>query len=428
MPQVQVIQPIQQQPKRLRVAAYARVSSDSEDQLNSLAVQVDYYTHLIQENPNWEFAGIYTDEGITGTSTKRREQFNRLMDDCRAGLIDRVLVKSASRFARNTADALSSVRELKSLGVTVAFEKEGFDTETSNGEMLLSIICAVAQEESLSISQNMKWGIHKRMRTGNYITNATPFGYTQINHQLVPEKNNAMIVNDIFKSYLSGMSINEIAEHLNTIYPKENSKWNPRTIHAILRNEKYIGDSLYQKTYTTDSLPLKRYLNTGQRSKYYAMETHEGIISKTDYEKVQNLLAKKSITDEVAAQLDGILRQMKAGENLKAQLQKQLEKAQQEFDRLLEMSLELDESTPFLDDKLRKLSGKIKILKANIAESTDGKGEDEEATKQLTAQDLLIKEYDDILTARIIEKVIVHSRQEIEIYFIGGYTQKIDLI
>jgi len=279
MPQVQVIQPIQQQPKRLRVAAYARVSSDSEDQLNSLAVQVDYYTHLIQENPNWEFAGIYTDEGITGTSTKRREQFNRLMDDCRAGLIDRVLVKSASRFARNTADALSSVRELKSLGVTVAFEKEGFDTETSNGEMLLSIICAVAQEESLSISQNMKWGIHKRMRTGNYITNATPFGYTQINHQLVPEKNNAMIVNDIFKSYLSGMSINEIAEHLNTIYPKENSKWNPRTIHAILRNEKYIGDSLYQKTYTTDSLPLKRYLNTGQRSKYYAMETHEGIIA-----------------------------------------------------------------------------------------------------------------------------------------------------
>lgn len=215
MPQVQVIQPIQQQPKRLRVAAYARVSSDSEDQLNSLAVQVDYYTHLIQENPNWEFAGIYTDEGITGTSTKRREQFNRLMDDCRAGLIDRVLVKSASRFARNTADALSSVRELKSLGVTVAFEKEGFDTETSNGEMLLSIICAVAQEESLSISQNMKWGIHKRMRTGNYITNATPFGYTQINHQLVPEKNNAMIVNDIFKSYLSGI-IHNPKEQCNT--------------------------------------------------------------------------------------------------------------------------------------------------------------------------------------------------------------------
>ena len=137
MPQVQVIQPIQQQPKRLRVAAYARVSSDSTDQLNSLSVQVDYYTHLIQEN--------------------------RLLDDCRAGLIDRVLVKSASRFARNTADALASVREMKSLGVTVVFEKEGFDTETANGEMILSMICATAQEESLSISQNTKWGIRKKM-------------------------------------------------------------------------------------------------------------------------------------------------------------------------------------------------------------------------------------------------------------------------
>lgn len=168
MPQVQVIQPIQQQPKRLRVAAYARVSSDSEDQLNSLAVQVDYYTHLIQENPNWEFAGIYTDEGITGTSTKRREQFNRLMDDCRAGLIDRVLVKSASRFARNTADALSSVRELKSLGVTVAFEKEGFDTETSNGEMLLSI-CLTHRKKfyKKQDSSRRNFPVHRRW---NYLT------------------------------------------------------------------------------------------------------------------------------------------------------------------------------------------------------------------------------------------------------------------
>lgn len=569
MPQVQVIQPIQQQPKRLRVAAYARVSSDSEDQLNSLAVQVDYYTHLIQENPNWEFAGIYTDEGITGTSTKRREQFNRLMDDCRAGLIDRVLVKSASRFARNTADALSSVRELKSLGVTVAFEKEGFDTETSNGEMLLSIICAVAQEESLSISQNMKWGIHKRMRTGNYITNATPFGYTQINHQLVPEKNNAMIVNDIFKSYLSGMSINEMgfrqgkfpfpygqilgyrkgldgkpevipeeAEVIRMIFnsylqgaslltikkkleaggvltARGNKKWSSESVQRILQNEKYCGDVLLQKTFIEDVLTGVSKKNTGQLPQYYIENNHEGIVTKQMFREVQAEIARRNsksaanqrkrhqgrynskyalserlvcgdcgspykrvtwnihgrkqivwrcvnrleygtkfcshspsipeeelhqailkavqnlaanFTDEVAAQLDGILRQMKAGENLKAQLQKQLEKAQQEFDRLLEMSLELDESTPFLDDKLRKLSGKIKILKANIAESTDGKGEDEEATKQLTAQDLLIKEYDDILTARIIEKVIVHSRQEIEIYFIGGYTQKIDLI
>lgn len=214
MPQVQVIQPIQQQPKRLRVAAYARVSSDSTDQLNSLSVQVDYYTHLIQENPNWDFAGIYADEGITGTSTKHREQFNRLLDDCRAGLIDRVLVKSASRFARNTADALASVREMKSLGVTVVFEKEGFDTETANGEMILSMICAAAQEESLSISQNTKWGIRKKMHDGTYITSLTPFGYKKIDRQLFPDEKEAATVKEIFNLFLNGFSTAEIANHV----------------------------------------------------------------------------------------------------------------------------------------------------------------------------------------------------------------------
>lgn len=377
MPQVQVIQPIQQQPKCLRVAAYARVSSDSENQLNSLAVQVDYYTHLIQENPNWEFAGIYTDEGITGTSTKRREQFNRLMDDCRAGLIDRVLVKSASRFARNTADALSSVRELKSLGVTVAFEKEGFDTETSNGEMLLSIVTKqMFREVQAEIARrNSKSAANQRKRhQGRY--------------------NSKYALSERLVCGDCGSPYKRVTWN---IHGRKQIVW--RCVNRLEYGTKFCSHS--------PSIPEE--------------ELHQAILK-----AVQNLAA--NFTDEVAAQLDGILRQMKAGENLKAQLQKQLEKAQQEFDRLLEMSLELDESTPFLDDKLRKLSGKIKILKANIAESTDGKGEDEEATKQLTAQDLLIKEYDDILTARIIEKVIVHSRQEIEIYFIGGYTQKIDLI
>ena len=295
MLQVQVIQPIQQQPKRLRVAAYARVSSDSEDQLNSLSVQVDYYTHLIQENPNWEFAGIYTDEGITGTSTKHREQFNRLMDDCRAGLIDRVLVKSASRFARNTADALASVREMKSLGVTVVFEKEGFDTETANGEMLLSMICAVAQEESLSISQNTKWGIRKKMHDGTYITSLTPFGYKKINRQLFPDEKEATTVKEIFNLFLNGFSTAEIANYLNTNHPKPDVIWRSASVRFILRNEKYIGDSLFQKNYTPDTLPLKSCCNTGQLPKYYVEGTHPGIISKDEFERVQSLLTQKNI-------------------------------------------------------------------------------------------------------------------------------------
>lgn len=577
MPQVQVIQPIQQQPKRLRVAAYARVSSDSTDQLNSLSVQVDYYTHLIQENPNWDFAGIYADEGITGTSTKHREQFNRLLDDCRAGLIDRVLVKSASRFARNTADALASVREMKSLGVTVVFEKEGFDTETANGEMILSMICAVAQEESLSISQNTKWGIRKKMHDGTYITSLTPFGYKKIDRQLFPDEKEAATVKEIFNLFLDGFSTAEIANYLNTNHPKPAVIWRSASVRFILRNEKYIGDSLFQKNYTPDTLPLKSCCNTGQLPKYYVEGTHPGIISKDEFERVQSLLTQKNInstnsracilskvvfcalcghvcsrkvrksqafvwccrthlqsaalcplkpvseteiqqaflsvynklqanqsyilqpiidtllqlrflqeqansarqtvrddvqrlakqrhnltrihtlgyidnaqflersialdqailkavqnlaakfTGEVADQLNGILHQIEVGESLTPQLQAQLEQNQQEFDHLLEMSLDFDENTPFLDDKLKRLSDKIKQLKTAITQSSVNSQTPSTPTNPITAKDLLITEYDDMLTARIIEKIIVKSRQDLEIIFIGGYTQQISL-
>ena len=293
MPQVQVIQPIQLQPKRLRVAAYARVSSDSSDQLNSLSVQVDYYTHLIQENPNWDFAGIYADEGISGTSTKHREQFNRLMDDCRAGLIDRVLVKSASRLARNTADALASVREMKSLGVTVVFEKEGFDTETSNGEMILSMICAVAQEESLSISKNLKWGIRKRMQDGTYLNGMSPFGFEKQESQLIPIEREAEIVRYIYSSFLVGVGTVQIAEELNRRYPKENGTWYVSAVRRILMNEKYIGDVHHQKNFTPDDLPLLCQKNSGQLPQYYVQNHHKALVSRQEFEKVQTLLKRK---------------------------------------------------------------------------------------------------------------------------------------
>lgn len=552
MPQVQVIQPIQQQPKRLRVAAYARVSSDSTDQLNSLSVQVDYYTHLIQENPNWDFAGIYADEGITGTSTKHREQFNRLMDDCRAGLIDRVLVKSASRFARNTADALASVREMKSLGVTVVFEKENFDTETANGEMILSMICAVAQEESLSISKNLKWGIRKRMQNGTYTNSSVPFGYSLENHLLVINNQQAMIVADIFKRYLAGESISKIAQYLNNTYPKETGVWQYSSVQLILQNETYKGDTRYQKHYTANLFPTKVSHNRGQVSQYYIAKSHEAIISDEDFDKVQSLLKMKAphkkntgqlpqyyienyhegivskqmfrevqaeiarrnsksaanqrkrrrgrynskyalserlfcgdcgspykrvtwnihgrkqivwrcvnrieygtkfcgsspsipeeelhrailkavqglaanFTDEVAAQINGILHDIQTGESAKPNLQEQLEQTQQEFDRLLEMSLDFDEGTPFLDDRLKKLNSKIKRLRKAIDDSAAQQEKARQPEILLSAKDLQIQEYDDALTARIIEKITVRSRNEIEIRFIGGYKKTIQL-
>lgn len=267
-----------------------------------------------------------------------------------------------------------------------------------------------------------------------------PFGYQIQNGDSVINTEQAATVQHIFYAYTEGQSFKEIAEYLTTsgtAYHFSDNSWNKNIVARILANEIYCGAKGYPAIISKEVYSQAASIRSNKTVTYSAVLKPfrsdmqcaccgERLLHQAILKAVQNLAA--NFTDEVAAQLDGILRQMKAGENLKAQLQKQLEKAQQEFDRLLEMSLELDESTPFLDDKLRKLSGKIKILKANIAESTDGKGEDEEATKQLTAQDLLIKEYDDILTARIIEKVIVHSRQEIEIYFIGGYTQKIDLI
>ena len=177
MPQVKVIQPIAEQAKKLRVAAYARVSSDSADQLNSFATQVDYYTSYIQSKDEWEFAGLYADEAVSGTTADKRSDFQRLLADCRAGKIDRILVKSISRFARNTIDCIQTVRELKQLGIAVEFEKEDIDTGKMGSEMLLSILGSAAQEESLSISKNLKWSIRKRMQKGDFITCRAPYGY-----------------------------------------------------------------------------------------------------------------------------------------------------------------------------------------------------------------------------------------------------------
>lgn len=447
--------------RKMRVAAYCRVSTEEEEQQGSFETQKLYYTEKINSTSEWELAGIYADDGISGIHTKKRDGFNQMIQDCKKKKIDLILTKSISRFARNTLDSIQYVRMLKAIGIAVIFEKENINTSTMNSEMILTVLSAFAQAESESISQNVARGKRMGFRQGKF-----PFPYGQIlgyrkgldgKPEVIPEE--AEVIRMIFNSYLQGASLLTIKKKLEAggvLTARGNKKWSSESVQRILQNEKYCGDVLLQKTFIEDVLTGVSKKNTGQLPQYYIENNHEGIVTKQivwrcvnrlEYgtkfcshspsipeeelhqailKAVQNLAA--NFTDEVAAQLDGILRQMKAGENLKAQLQKQLEKAQQEFDRLLEMSLELDESTPFLDDKLRKLSGKIKILKANIAESTDGKGEDEEATKQLTAQDLLIKEYDDILTARIIEKVIVHSRQEIEIYFIGGYTQKIDLI
>lgn len=300
MPQVKIIQPIAEQAKKLRVAAYARVSSDSADQLNSFATQVDYYTSYIQSKEEWEFAGLYADEAVSGTTADKRSDFQRLLADCRAGKIDRILVKSISRFARNTIDCIQTVRELKQLGIAVEFEKEDIDTGNMGSEMLLSILGSAAQEESLSISKNLKWSYRRRMKSGDFITCSAPIGYILKNKTLVPDPQEVPIVEYIFSSYLAGKGTDEIASELNEIGIKSKAgnvkHWRSATVLKILKNEKYIGDSLVQKSFTTEELPFQRKQNNGQLPKYYIKNSHQGIIPVEIFEAVQELLRQRSIT------------------------------------------------------------------------------------------------------------------------------------
>lgn len=238
--------------RKLRVAAYARVSSSSEDQLNSYRVQNQYYSELISNNPDWEMVDIYADEGITGTSVEKREDFQRMMQDCRKGKIDRILVKSISRFARNTKDCLAAVRELKELGVSVQFEEQGIDTSKVSSEMVTAIMASLAQKGSESISGNVQWGYQKRMRDGTFIPPLLPYGYKTVDKKIYIDEQQAEIVRQIFMSYLSGQSMDAISEQLNASRIPLHTNgadrpWRRWIISYILSNEKYTGDSLWQK-------------------------------------------------------------------------------------------------------------------------------------------------------------------------------------
>ena len=284
---------------KLHCAAYCRVSSSSEDQLNSYAAQIRYYSSVFENSDTEELVDIYADEGITGTSEEKRDEFKRLISDCKKGKIDRIYTKSISRYARNTKDCLESIRLLKSLGVTIYFEKENIDTAKMSDEMMITIMGGLAQEESTSISQNQRWSVHKRMKNGTYETSSVPFGYIRENGILVFDPINADIVKMIYSDYLNGMGIESIVKKLNemgSFNGKQGRKWYNSAVVYILTNEKYIGDTLLQKSYSTDSMPIKRNLNRGEKSQYLIRNSHAGIISESDFIKVKEVMANKRET------------------------------------------------------------------------------------------------------------------------------------
>ena len=277
---------------RLRVAAYTRVSSDSADQLHSFAAQNQYYTTLIASKAEWQVVGIYADEGITGTSTAKRDDFNRMMADCRRGLIDQILVKSISRFARNTQDCLEAIRELKTLGVNVRFERESINTADTSSELMTSIYAAFAQRESESISGNMRWSYQKRMESGMFNTCKAPRGFHLVDGKLEVNEQEADIICRIFLAYLSGQNLCEIAQSLNA----ENAMgrvWNSSSLDYILRNERYAGNAVLQKRYVTTDFPRKRLYNHGEREMYHVSGCNEAIIPQEIFEQVQILRQSK---------------------------------------------------------------------------------------------------------------------------------------
>lgn len=284
---------------KLKVAAYCRVSTDSGEQATSYEAQMEHYTNFIQKNDEWEFAGIFADDGISGTNTKKREEFNRMIEECMAGHIDMVITKSISRFARNTLDCLKYIRQLKEKNIPVFFEKENINTMDSKGEVLLTIMASLAQQESESLSKNVKMGLQFRYQNGEVQVNHNRFmGYTKDeNGHLIIEPSEAEIVKRIYLEYLQGASLKQIGEGLEAdgiLTAAGKAKWRPETIKKILRNEKYIGDALLQKTYTVDVLTKKRVQNNGIVPQYYVENDHEPIIHRDLYMQVQEEMLRRA--------------------------------------------------------------------------------------------------------------------------------------
>ncbi|MBM7824674.1 DNA invertase Pin-like site-specific DNA recombinase [Arcanobacterium pluranimalium] len=266
-------------PAKRKVAAYARVSTEQERQLSSIAAQVSHYSRLIQTTPGWDYAGVFIDEGITGTSTKNRDGFNNLMTAAREGHIDLILTKSISRFARNTLDLLEAVRELKSLGVAVRFERENIDTATADGELLLTLLASFAQEESRSTSINVKWGIRKKYAHGG-LHSRQPYGYRYHNGELHIVEHEAAVVKRVFDGYLAGVSPEAIATQLNAegVQSRRGEKFHSGWLRAMLENETYTGSVILQKQYRATIADAYCQTNTGQLPRYLVTDSHPAII------------------------------------------------------------------------------------------------------------------------------------------------------
>lgn len=283
--------------KRKKVAAYARISMESERMNHSLSAQISYYNDLIQRNPDWEFAGVYADNGISGTSTAKRDEFRRMITDAEQGKIDIILTKSIQRFARNTVDLLETVRHLKNMGIEVRFEKENIYSLSGDGELMLSILASFAQEESRSISENVKWGIRKRMKEGMLTANGhfNIYGYKWEGDELVIVPEEANVVKRIFQNFLDGKSRLETERELEAegIRTRQGCVMRDSNIKKILSNITYTGNMLFQKEFISDPINKKRMKNRGELPQYWVEDTHEAIIDLETFQYIQDEMERR---------------------------------------------------------------------------------------------------------------------------------------
>jgi DNA invertase Pin-like site-specific DNA recombinase len=294
---VTIIKPTVNQQKKKKVCAYARVSTDSLSQGESLENQIQYYENIISSNPEYEFIGVFADRGITGT-TENRPEFQRMLEFCRSGKIDLIITKSVSRFARNTAIMLKTVRQLKDIDVEVRFEKENIDTLSGDGELMLTILSSFAQEESKNVSDNINWRFKQKFQRGELVINEKRFlGYDKNQYgDLVINQKEAKVVRRIFENYLSGKGSFTIAKELEKegIPTAVGGKWNDTTILKILKNEKYRGDAILQKYYTPNHLTKTKVKNNGQVDSYYIEDNHSPIVIREMWELVQDEIKRRA--------------------------------------------------------------------------------------------------------------------------------------
>lgn len=286
-------------PKVIRLAAYCRVSSKSADQLHSFAAQIRYYKDYERKNPQYKLVDVYADEGLSGTDMKKRDEQNRLIRDCKLGKIDRIITKSVSRFARNTQELLVALRSLKEMGVSIYFEEQGIDSEKMNMEMLVTFPGMAAQQESVNISDHLRKSYQMRMESGEFNCCAPAYGYDLVDGQLVVKDDEAAVIRHIFDLYLQGAGKQNIANILNAEgVPRRytQKKWYHNTVNYVINNERYMGDVLLQKKFTTDTLPFKKKKNRGEKPQYYVENSNPPIVSRETYMAAQELQKSRNVT------------------------------------------------------------------------------------------------------------------------------------